>query len=175
MININLLPWREEKIERQKRLFIIFLAGCCGLAACIIIALHSILAYKIATQNAINEGLKFKIKALDQKIAEIETLQKEKSNLLARLAVIQQWQKDKSQMIQLFDTVARVVPEGLYLTSLSRTGVHLLLEGKAKSNAQISELMRNIETSDEINQPVLNLIQGTNPEIGFYLQAIQRA
>lgn len=185
-ININLLPWREEQKEQQKKEFV-SMAGlgiviACGLVLCI----HMLVNRQITFQRENNDYLKEQIKQLDQQIAEIESLQKEKAQLLARMDIIQQLQANRSQVVRLFDGIVHTVPEGLYLTNLTRTGSHIIMDGKAESNTRVSTFMRNIEASPWLKKPVLTVIQADMPKegnkqsdkvvdkmIGFNLQAEQ--
>lgn len=177
-ININLLPWREEKVVQRQQQYLYFIAASAGFALFLLLISHFCLSYKIGNQEAINDRLRVEIANLDTKILAIENLQKEKASLLARMNVIQQLQRDRPKIVKLFDNITKTVPEGLYLTSLNRTGSQLLIEGKAESNTRVSKFMRNIEASAWLTHPVLNLIQADDTEkamhgIGFSLQAVQ--
>ncbi len=187
-ININLLPWREEQKEQQKREFVSFLGLGVVAASGLMLLVHMLIARQISFQNDTNLFLKNEIVKLDQQIAEIQALQKEKQQLLARMEIIQQLQTNRPQIVKLFDGIVRTVPEGLYLTNLARTGPNLVIDGKAESNTRVSTFMRNIEASNWLKDPVLTYIQadtkeGQQPEnkiptatdrmIGFNLQALE--
>ncbi len=184
-ININLLPWREEQKEQQKREFVSFLGLGVVAATGLMLLVHMLIARQIAFQNDNNIFLKNEITKLDQQIAEIQALQKEKQQLLARMEIIQQLQTNRPQIVRLFDGIVRTVPEGLYLTNLARTGPNLVIDGKAESNTRVSTFMRNIESSNWLKNPVLTYIQADTPKegtdkpvsadrmIGFNLQALE--
>jgi len=184
-ININLLPWREERKEQQRREFISMAGLGIVVASGLMLCIHMIIGRQIAFQNENNDYLKAQIKQLDMQIAEIEALQKEKAQLLARMEIIQQLQTNRPQVVRLFDGIVHTVPEGLYLTNLTRTGAHIVLDGKAESNTRVSTFMRNIESSHWLKDPVLTVIQADMPKdgkpsdkqvdkmIGFNLQAEQ--
>ncbi|MCS5710030.1 PilN domain-containing protein [Candidatus Berkiella aquae] len=158
-ININLLPWREERKELQKKEFFTMLAFGIVVSCGLVMIMHMSVARQIAAQNENNNYLKQEIKQLDDQIAEIQGLEKEKQQLLAKMEVIQQLQASRPEVVRLFDTVVRIIPPGLYLTNLSRTGSHILLDGKAESNTRVSTFMRNIEASGLFKTPDLTLIQ----------------
>ena len=181
-ININLLPWREEQKEQLKREFISYLGLGLVVATGLTLLIHMSISRQIAFQNENNTFLKNEIKKLDQQIAEIEALQKEKQQLLARMEIIQQLQTNRPQIVKLFDGIVRTVPEGLFLTNLARTGSNLVIDGKAESNTRVSTFMRNIEASNWLKNPVLTYIQADIPKegekvvdrmIGFNLQAVE--
>lgn len=185
-ININLLPWREEQKEQQKREFVSMAGLGVVIASGLMLCIHMMIGRQISFQLENNDYLKAQIKQLDLQIAEIEALQKEKAQLLARMEIIQQLQTNRPHVVRLFDGIVHTVPEGLYLTNLTRMGSHIVMDGKAESNTRVSTFMRNIERSSWLKDPVLTVIQADEPKegakaterqvdkmIGFNLQAEQ--
>ncbi|MEE9141419.1 MAG: PilN domain-containing protein, partial [Gammaproteobacteria bacterium] len=53
----------------------------------------------------------------------------------------------------------RTVPEGVYLNSLNQSGMRLELDGVAQSNTRVSTYMRNIDSSEWMTAPDLNVIK----------------
>ena len=51
--------------------------------------------------------------------------------------------------------MVRQLPDGIYLRSMKQVGAKVTLIGYAQSNARVSTLMRNIESSPWITQPEL--------------------
>ncbi|MGE3317858.1 MAG: PilN domain-containing protein [Candidatus Berkiella sp.] len=158
-ININLLPWREERKELLKKEFFTMLVFGIVVSCGLVLIMHMTVARQIAAQNDNNTYLKNEIKLLDEQIAQIQSLEKEKQQLLAKMEVIQQLQASRPEVVRLFDTIVRIIPPGLFLTNLSRTGNHILIDGKAESNTRVSTFMRNIEASGLFKTPDLTLIQ----------------
>lgn len=188
-ININLLPWREERKELQKREFISLLGLATLTASGLMLCIHVLISRQMNFQNDLNMYLKNEIKQLDQQIEQIKQLENEKKQLLAKMEVIQQLQASRPEVVRLFDGIANIVPSGLYLTNLTRTGLRILIDGKAESNTRVSTFMRNIEATSWLKSPELSLIQADETKqdenkqddksksadrlIGFNLQAIE--
>lgn len=175
---VNLLPWREELKELQKKQFFAMLGTGIIISVVIIILMHFFVVQYIAYQVKRNDFLQQQISLVDKQISEIQRLQKEKELLLARMNIIQHLQENRPHVVKLFDGLVRTIPEGLYLTSMTRLDMRLTMEGKAESNTKVSKLMRNIETSHWLTAPELSTIQAENPkngehEITFHLQAQQ--
>lgn len=175
---INLLPWREELKEFQKKQFILMIGIGMVVSAFILLLCHLLMIDLIKIQEHRNEYLQGEISILNKQITEITDLQKEKERLLARMNIIQRLQINRPHIVQLFDGLTRTVPEGLYLTNMTRIGSHVTLEGKAESNTRVSKFMRNIEDSKWLMAPKLSVIQAENPKngervISFNLQAEQ--
>ncbi len=55
----------------------------------------------------------------------------------------------------LLDQLVRQLPDGLYLRSVKQNGAKVTLIGYAQSNARVSTLMRNIESSPWLGSPEL--------------------
>ncbi len=75
--------------------------------------------------------------------------------LLARKQVIETLQTDRVQTVHLLDELVRQVPEGVFLKSVKQKGPGIALIGYAQSNARVSTLMRNIESSQWLADPKL--------------------
>ncbi len=159
MAHINLLPWREERRKEQLRQFLTILGLSVVLMLLVILAVHLQYNRMISAQQSRNNFLKNEITAVEKQIREINDLAKEKKRLLARMEVIQQLQRNRPGIVHLFEEMVKVLPEGAHITSLKQSGKHLVINGIAQSNARVSAYMRNIDSSNWLTKPELNIIQ----------------
>lgn len=159
MPHINLLPWREEIRRERQRLFINIAVGAAILMVGIIILTHLQIAGKIETQEGRNQFLEQQITSVNKEIEEIKALEKEKAALLARMKIIQELQSSRSEVVHLFDEIAKAVPDRVYLTKLDRKGPLIQIEGFADSNGDVSEFMRKLNASPWLGQPKLAVIE----------------
>ena len=159
MAHINLLPWREELRREQQRQFVTILGLSVILMGLIILVVHLRIAGMIDHQESRNRFLQAEISKVEKQIKEIEQLEEDKRRLLARMEVIQQLQRNRPEVVHLFDELARIIPDGIHLESMKQSGSDLVLNGIAQSNARISAFMRNIEGSDWLANPRLEIIQ----------------
>jgi type IV pilus assembly protein PilN len=159
MARINLLPWRAERRAQRQRDFYAML----GLAALAGVLLSFLLWFhydrQISGQRVRNDFLTGEIQKVESQIKEIEALDKQKDRLLARKKVIEQLQANRSQMVHLFDSLVRTIPDGVALSNIKQEGEVLTLEGRAQSNARVSEYMRNLEGSGWMTKPDLAIIE----------------
>jgi type IV pilus assembly protein PilN len=155
MIRINLLPHREQKRQARQRQFISIAVGLAILALAIVGLVHVILASQIDHQQGANKLLKTEIAKLDEQIKEIDRLREQTQALLARKQVVEMLQTNRTEAVHLLDQMVRQLPDGVYLRSLRQSGTKVTLVGYAQSNARVSTLMRNIETSPWLMQPEL--------------------
>jgi len=65
------------------------------------------------------------------------------------------------QTVHLLDELVRQMPEGVFLKSVKQRGSGIELVGYAQSNARVSTLMRNIESSPWLANPNLVEIKAT--------------
>ena len=164
MARINLLPWRAERRAQRQREFVTML-GLAALAG----ALLSFLLWfhydrQISGQQTRNAYLQGEIEKVESQIKEIEALDKQKDRLLARKKVIEQLQANRSQMVHLFDSLVRTIPDGVALSNIKQEGDILTLEGRAQSNARVSAYMRNLESSGWMTKPELSIIEAKDQD-----------
>lgn len=155
MIRINLLPHRELKRKaRQQQIAI--LAGFVGAIGLLIVWLgHSAIAEQVDYQNNRNQYLNEQIAVLDTQIAEIRDIKMQTQELLARKSVVETLQSSRAEVVHLLDQLVRMLPDGVYLQSVKQEGYSINLVGYAQSNAWVSTLMRNLESSPWLESPVL--------------------
>jgi type IV pilus assembly protein PilN len=162
MAHINLLPWREERRqERQQQFYIALVAGLIFAA----IVLYAVVAYAdslIDEQNQRNAFLQQEITKLDKKIREISELEKQRERLLARMQVIQELQESRPKVVKVFDSLAKIIPEGTNLNLLTRQGNKLTFDGVAQSNARVSVFMTAIDANEEYGESRLKVIKKTS-------------
>jgi type IV pilus assembly protein PilN len=159
MAGINLLPWRAERRKQKQQEFFSITALALLSTAAVLLLVHFQIGGSIDYQNQRNEYLKSEVALLDQKIKEIENLETKKKRLIAKMEVIQQLQLSRPEIVHLFDELARTIPEGVQLTDVTQTDRLLVMNGIAQSNARISVYMRNLESSQWLQDPVLNVIE----------------
>ena len=178
MPRINLLPWREdERKERQKNFLIA--AGGAVLTGVITIMLVSWTFDRfINYQNQRNQLLKDEIAVLDEKIDAIKGLERQKERLIARMEIIEQLQQSRPEVVHLFDELVRTLPDGVYLTSMKQTNRRLEIKGVAESTTRVSAYMRNIDDSEWLENPGLQVIETVevgskkNAEFGLIAQQV---
>ena len=152
---VNLLPHREERRKRSRNHFYAVAGATAVIGLLVVGAMHTYYADQIDTQDGRNKFLKGEIAKLDKEIAEINKLKDEIQALLARKQVIETLQADRAQTVNLLDQLVKQMPEGVYLKSIAQKGLKVNLLGYAQSNARVSTLMRNIESSPWLSSPEL--------------------
>lgn len=159
MARINLLPWREElRKELQKQFFITM-----GFFVALVLigwgVVHFANTLRIEYQQGRIQFLETQIANIDKKIKEIEALEKEKRNLKSRIDAIERLQGDRPLIVRFFDELVANIPDGISILSVQQNNNVIRLDGVAESNARVSSFMRNLEKSEWLDNPKLDVIE----------------
>lgn len=146
-VRINLLPHREARRERQKKMFW-FLTGVSGVAGGVLVFLvWSVLQGFIGAQQERNALVAAENRKLDAQIKEIANLRSEIDALRARQRAVEDLQADRNQPVYLLDELARQTPEGIFLRNIKQEGLKVNVTGFATSNERVSEYLRNLQNN----------------------------
>lgn len=159
MTRINLLPWREERKKERQTEFVVLLVFAAALGLGVWFGVSQYLSGVIQYQQSRNDLLQQEIHKLDEKIVKIKDLESTKAKLIARMNVIQRLQQGRPQIVHVFQQIASTLPEGVYLTGLQQKGGSIVLQGVGQSNARVSNYMQNLDGSDWLADPSLQVIQ----------------
>jgi type IV pilus assembly protein PilN len=178
MPQINLLPWRQQERVRTQREFTLAVTAVLMVSAAVTLFTSWGISAAIDRQQERNRLLKHEISELDKQITEILGLEAEKQRMRARMDVVERLQRSRPEVVHVFDQLARTVPDGLYLTSVKQSDRRLELRGFAQSSTRVSTFMRNIEASQWLADPQLQVIEtlkqgGTGAD--FTLLAMQKS
>ena len=159
MPRINLLPWRDEERKERKLKFLVSL-GVAALGALVVTGVgYMLMDSMVSAQEARNARLDEEIAVLDRQIEKINSLEADKARFIARMEVIEKLQRSRPEIVHIFDEIAKRIPDGVYLTSISQSGTRLKFEGVAQSSTRVSNFMRNIENSTYLKNPDLVLVE----------------
>ncbi|HKT72982.1 MAG TPA: PilN domain-containing protein [Steroidobacteraceae bacterium] len=159
MPRINLLPWREEQRKERKLAFTVALGVAALAAGVTTFAAYLMFGSMIDAQERRNTELRAQIKVLDKQIEEINDLESSKQKFIARMDIIEKLQRSRPEIVHVFDEIVRTLPDGVYLTAVKQTDKRLKFEGVAQSSTRVSSFMRNIDGSEWLKNPELEVVQ----------------
>jgi len=159
MPRINLLPWRTELRQKRKKDFLVAMAGSLIVAAGVVYLSKLTVQGWTNAQHGRNDILRGEISQLDKQIEEINGLESQRERLLARMQVITQLQRSRPEVVHLFDELVDAIPEGVNLTEVVQRGNRVELRGSAQSSTRVSALMRNIDGSEHLRDPGLDVVE----------------
>ena len=162
MSKINLLPWRED-LRKQKLKEFGQMAGLFVVLGILIVGVfHWYHVQLIDYHQSRNKYVENETVLLDKKIKEIEELEREKQRLLDRMLAIEQLQSNRPLIVRFFDELITSLPEGVSVKSIAQSGNNITITGEAQSYARVASFMRDLEASDWLANPKLDVIQGTD-------------
>lgn len=159
MPRINLLPWREELRQKRKKDFLVAVFGAVLLGGVLTYGTKWVVGEQINAQRARNRILEQEIAQLDKQIEEIRGLENQKERLLARMQIIEELQQSRPVVVHLFDELVNALPDGMYLTEVTQNDQRIELTGMAQSSTRVATLMRNVESSQWLEDPELGGIE----------------
>jgi type IV pilus assembly protein PilN len=153
MSTINLLPWREELRAHKQKEFIQWIAFTVIIAAGLSFLVHTHIQGLIDYQKERNAYLVKETNILKSRVEEIKKLEEQRDQLLTHMEVIRDLQASRSEVVHLFDQIVDIVPEGVHLESISRSGKKLEVKGETESTTRLPVMMRRIESSPFLHKP----------------------
>lgn len=155
MIRVNLLPHRQIRRETKQREFGLMALFSAVAAGAIVFMAYTIINGRVESQLERNQRLDVAIVKLDKQIADIKDLKDQISAMLERKQVVENLQTNRSQAVVVFDELSRQLPDGMYFKTFKQQGKVITIEGVADTNARVATLVRNFNTSNLMELPIL--------------------
>lgn len=155
MINVNLLPWREEARKQHNMQFM-----CCIGVACIILLLTMLISHmwvhaNIASQLTRNQFLRQQITSLNSEVKPLRSKAKKYSELHDRYNHWMSLQSERFQVIAMLNELPKVIPIGVSLHEITIEGDRIILQGEARSHYKVADMMSRIDRSTVFDTPDL--------------------
>lgn len=176
MIQINLLPWREQARQVKKQNFVWALAATIFISLIVIGIIHFYLSNIDSIQQEENSYLQT---VLSQEQIKLTDLQKRKQNAFIiefQLRFLIGLKKASFKVVKILTELEKIIPPTVSLNSLSKSGKTILLTGEAQTDLDITHFMENIKNAKDFKHPILSEIATGNETYErktFKLQAVQ--
>ena len=144
---VNLLPWREQKRQRDRRRFLAAAACCLSASLALLLLLYRALEADLAAREIEIAGLRGEIARLAAAGAEADRLAGEQGQIVLHMQVLQDLQRGRSLAAEIFAALSQALPEEAMYREVERDGNELRLAGEAESHAALAALMRNLAAS----------------------------
>jgi type IV pilus assembly protein PilN len=146
MLALNLLPWREQRRQTGIRRLQGLLLGVGVLAALIVWMTDQLGRQVQQRQMREHASIHQAIERLDAQLAQVAQHKVEQAQVERRLQALEHLQGKRSLLVDLFESLERAVPQGVYLTAVTRDGMHLHIHGLARSGSLVAQLLRNLSS-----------------------------
>ncbi|AKA16391.1 PilN family type IV pilus biogenesis protein TapN [Aeromonas hydrophila] len=158
MSNINLLPWREARAQRQKKQFGVMLGIFMAITASLGFAADWLVEQQIGHQQQRNQRLLQEMTILDAQLGEIRLLKERRKELIDRMQLIEHLQMRRNLPVRLFNQLPSLVPNGVYLNTLALQNNQIDVNGKTEAYGRVASMMRRIDGSGWLGQSQISTI-----------------
>lgn len=158
MSNINLLPWRVARAQRQKKQFGVLLGVFLAATASLAFVIDWLVVQQISHQQQRNQRLVQEMTLLDAQLGEIRLLKERRKELIDRMELIEKLQMRRNIPVRLFNQLPVLVPNGVYLNTLALQNDRIDVNGKAEAYGRVASMMRRIDGSDWLGQSQISTI-----------------
>lgn len=141
MIEINLLPVREEKRKADVRQFAAMLGASLVGSLFLAGAVHTkLIADAVGTRSSIAQ-LQKQIDAFAPQLEQVERYRAAKQAIESKLEVIGRLERSRSGPLHLLDELAMNAPDRLWLTKLAASSGQVTVEGMSLDNELVALFM----------------------------------
>ena len=156
---VNLLPWRVEQRQRERRRVLALMAGAPILAAAAVVGAWLQIGAWQSAQEARNAYLERAIEQVDQRLTEVSRLRDERERIEGRLAVLEKLVARRGRPLEWLNALVQATPPAVVLKRLETEGAALEVAGRAGSNAEVSRFMNALEATAVFDAPRLEVIE----------------
>lgn len=167
MKDINLRNWREEKRTKDGRQYKEINVLILVLLVLAVVLTNLVATTVVGKQRKINDYLKSEQVVLNQNLTKIGELEKKIKEINSRMEIINSLQGDRSNIIIIFDEIAKKTPKEVKLKKLKRENEFLKIEGISVSQLNISTYLTNLNNSDSFLSPRLEQVVADKKVDGF--------
>jgi type IV pilus assembly protein PilN len=166
MPRINLLPWREQQRTERKKSFAVGVVAALIAAGVVTFGGYLFMRGLLDGQDSRNQRLAEEIKILDKKIEEINSLEQQKQQFIAHIQIIEKLQRSRPEIVHVFDTFVKTIPDGTYLTSIVQNGQRFKIQGVTQSATRVSSFMRAIDASQWLKEADVEQVSASRGNAG---------
>ena len=159
MIKINLLPRKKKAVTIGPDLSIAIICLIVLLGVGIFVRVQC--KSKISTLQEQITSTKLQIENSKIEVEKINNLKKDKKKLQQKLDLIKDMKCRQKGPSKLLNEIAKIIPENVWLTSLSSNGPQLSLEGMSLTANTIAHFMKTLESTADLQQIELDKITQT--------------
>jgi type IV pilus assembly protein PilN len=155
MIQVNLLPWREQARKRKKNQFLILIAGSIIFTLSILFFIHMKLYYSYTDQTSVNALWQEAINEAQVALNLMSTQEQETNQIILQIKLLASLKKESFAPIIFLQELPALIPTTISITKIKYNSYDAKLYGVTLSEAEITKLQNNISKSPYFNTPEL--------------------
>lgn len=147
MIRINLIPYRTARRQSQVVQHVTAFVTVIVLASLLALGVHTMASLELVDLKEQTIVLQQQNIDLKKKIGKIKDLNSLRSNVERKLEIVDDLQKGRFHSLHTLHTIAAMIPQNVWLDSVSDRGHDIKLSGLAESNKAVANFMRKLDKS----------------------------
>lgn len=176
MIQINLLPWREQLRQDKKLLFLKRALFALGLTLLFLIILHFYHLSLIHNQQFLDNYLQSEIDQNQLLLNQLNSQKVEKNSLEAQLHFIANIYEKNYKVVRLLNELIKLIPNNISIEKINRKDNKITFAGRASSDAEITQFIQRLARSPIFEHPELTSIniENNSSKKYFEMETIQK-
>ncbi|MDX8407496.1 MAG: PilN domain-containing protein [Mariprofundaceae bacterium] len=158
MIRVNLLPYRDARRHQQILQHLGAAAAVIAFAGILSLGAHWIASSELSSLQEEYTQLKAQNDVLKKKIGKIRNLDALRADVERKLKLVDTLQKGRFRSLVTLNEIARVIPENVWLTSVTNDGPTIKMSGLGESNKAVANFMRMLDESKIFTNVSLSVI-----------------
>jgi len=147
MIKVNLLLVKKKKKQKPVQTFMISTVFITLATVAILAYLMFSFSKRLSEREATVKGNEAKIEELKQRLKDVEDFEKLNTNFEQQKEIIETLGKNKSLPVKILDETSRLLPVGVWLTSMEMKGDSINLGCTAFTNTDVVNYVDNLKNS----------------------------
>jgi len=164
MIKVNLLPLKRKKKPKPIPSFLITAAGITAVVLIVMLGLVFVFNSRLSSKKAQFKANEMKIAELKARIKEVENFEKLNKTTQEKNNIIEQLRKNQSIPVKLLDEASLLIPNGVWLNTMTASGENVNIDGYAFANSDIVSYVDNMKNSQTFTEVFLQESKSTNIE-----------
>ena len=147
MIKVNLLPLKKKKKQKPLPAFLISMVLITLVACAILAYLVFYFRGQVSQRQATVVANTARIEELKRKIKDVEDYEKRNTTFQQRKEIIETLGKNKTLPVKILDEIGKLLPSGVWLTSMEVKGESINLSCTTFTNADVVNYVDNLKNS----------------------------
>lgn len=146
-LDINLIPWREQRRQQRIRHFVFSLGLVVMISALVVVIAEHYLQSQIRIQQSRVDQLSKWNSNLSQKVSQVNAIENQVVAIERELVELQALYVQRYVPQQLVALLPELIPEAVYLDQIEMVGRQVRLIGIAATAEQLNALLANLQGS----------------------------
>lgn len=164
MIRVNLLPVKRKKKHRPIPTFAISVIIITVFTFIVLAYVFFYLNSRLSSLRGQHRNNQQKIAELKERVREVENFEKLNKAFENKKNIIEQLRKNQSIPVKLLDEVSKLLPNGVWLNSMSVAAENINIDGYAFTNSDVVAYVDNLKGSKILTDVYLQESRQANIE-----------